>query len=264
MSNLNGKMTISPEQIRIACQYPKRDNLRQVLAKHWGQTKFDWNKQHPVEDMLPILKQLATPYPNKDPRVVNGAMSLINKIFESKTEAEPEPASQPHEAEPEPASRPTTAKIGGLSWIRGEFSDFTELDAVFYLCMLATVYGLWFLVKDMALFAGPVYLLIGRHALKMTKKRKSQQTAERGVFIVLLLEFAALFIHWNMFNDRLWKYRDMVAIKWHDYPESFFWMAGAMALLLSGGAFYAVSTSLALLKERIQAEDYEAEHGRPW
>lgn len=261
---LNGKMTLSPEQIRIACQYPKRDNLRQVFGKHWNKTKFDWNEPHPADAMLPILQQLATPYPNKDQRVINGAMQLINKILSQGQEA------APIQAEVIPAKDPGNTEVKNklasflAEVLRKEFRGFTELDLAYYFCIGATIYSLWFLVRDMTLFAGPVYLLLSRNALRMTKNRHSHQTAERGVMLVWALEIAALFVHWNMFNLRLWEHRDTIAIKWFDHPQAFFWIAGAFALVLSGGGIYAVSTSLAANNEKAEALEYEQTHGKSW
>lgn len=263
-ATLNGKMTLSPEQIRIACQYPKRDNLRQIFGKHWNKTKFDWNEAHPADTMLPILQQLATPYPNKDQRVIIGATQLINKILSQGPEASP---ALP-EASPAPGIVKGEAENKVVSFLtkmfRKEFSGFTELDLAYYFCIGATIYSLWFLVKDMTLFAGPVYLLLSRNALRMTKNRYSNRTAERGVILVWALEIAALFVHWNMFNLRLWQHSDIVAINPEENPAAFFWIAGAFATLLSGGGIYAVSTSLAANNEKAEAEEYEDLHGKKW
>jgi hypothetical protein len=252
---------ISFEDIRIACGYAKRDNLRQILTRLEYPADVDWNEPRQADEILPLLRILAKPRPNKDQKVLSGAASLIERIVSYKHEALPiEP--------PQPIEEPTrVAEVvrGGPSFSLSVFRGLTELDIAYYFCIGATIYSLLYVIKDMAFFVGPVYFLISRHALRMTKDRHSKRTASSGVAMVWALEAIALFVHWNMFNLRLWGSKEDLALDWETYPSAIFVVAGVLSVMLAGGGVYAVSTSLALNKERDEAEAFEAQYdGQRW
>ena len=137
------------------------------------------------------------------------------------------------------------------------------LDWVYLVTVGIVDYGLVVLLKEMGLAAGIVYTLISFHALAMAKDRKAQVTASRGITAVWLMEMLAFFVHLTLFNRRLWASIEELPFTVDDISDESrpFWIAVIIAVLFSAAGIYAVSTTLALLKEGIEAEEYERNHG---
>jgi len=147
------------------------------------------------------------------------------------------------------------------------FASLTGLDWVYLVTVGIADYGLIVLLKEMGLAAGVVYTLISFHALAMARSRKSQVTASRGIVAVWLLELLAFFVHLTLFNRRLWgSINELPFNVTEDLGDEYrpFLIAVILAVLFSAAGIYAVSTTLALLKERIDAEEYELEHGKQY
>lgn len=142
----------------------------------------------------------------------------------------------------------------------------TKLDVVFSVTIAIADYGLTFLLREMGVAAAIIYTLISLHALSMAKDRYSQVTAERGIVAVWVLEFGAFFIHMTMFNRRIWTSIDKMPFKIDDIATESrpFYIALIMALLFSGAGIYAVSTTLSLVTERSEAEQFEIDHERKY
>lgn len=146
-------------------------------------------------------------------------------------------------------------------------ASLTGLDWVYLVTVGIADYGLIVLLKEMGLAAGVVYTLISFHALAMARSRKSQVTASRGIVAVWLLELLAFFVHLTLFNRRLWgSINELPFNVTEDLGDEYrpFLIAVILAVLFSAAGIYAVSTTLALLKERIDAEEYELEHGKQY
>jgi len=147
------------------------------------------------------------------------------------------------------------------------FAGLSGLDWVYLVTVGIADYGLAILLKEMGLAAGVVYTLISFHALAMAKNRKSQVTANRGITAVWLLETLAFFVHLTLFNRRLWgTIEELPFTAAEDVADEYrpFLIALILAALFSAAGIYAVSTTLALLKERIEAEEYELTHGKQY
>lgn len=147
------------------------------------------------------------------------------------------------------------------------FAGLSGLDWVYLVTVGIADYGLSILLKEMGLAAGVVYTLISFHALAMAKNRKSQVTANRGITAVWLLEILAFFVHLTLFNRRLWgTIEELPFTAAEDVADEYrpFLIALILAALFSAAGIYAVSTTLALLKERIEAEEYELTHGKQY
>ena len=147
------------------------------------------------------------------------------------------------------------------------FAGLSGLDWVYLVTVGIADYGLAILLKEMGLAAGVVYTLISFHALAMAKNRKSQVTANRGITAVWLLEILAFFVHLTLFNRRLWgTIEELPFAAAEDVADEYrpFLIALILAALFSAAGSYAVSTTLALLKERIEAEEYELTHGKQY
>jgi len=161
--------------------------------------------------------------------------------------------------------KPDNRKVGEK--VFDFFAGLSGLDWVYLVTVGIADYGLAILLKEMGLAAGVVYTLISFHALAMAKNRKSQVTASRGITAVWLLEILAFFVHLTLFNRRLWGSIEElpfnVAEDLNDEYRPFF-IALILAALFSAAGIYAVSTTLALLKERIEAEEYELQHGKQY
>ena len=142
-------------------------------------------------------------------------------------------------------------------------SNLSGLDWVYLVTIGIADYGLTYLLKEMGIAAAIVYSLISLHALSMAKNRKSQVTAQTGIAAVWFLEILAFFIHLTLFNLRLWdSIRSLPFYVDNPAMESRpFWIACVFAAIFSAAGIYAVSVTLSLLKESIEAENFEATHG---
>lgn len=139
----------------------------------------------------------------------------------------------------------------------------TKLDIVFAVTIGIADYGLTVILLEMGAAAAVVYTLISLHALGMAKNRYSQRTARTGIVAVWALELGAFCIHMTMFNRRIWASIDNMPFRVDDIADESrpFWIAVVLALLFSGAGIYAVSTTLALVTERTEAENFEEQHG---
>lgn len=265
----NGVYTLSIEDIRIACGYEKTDNIRQVYRRLFGAGDINWKEKRKAADLMPLLEELAAPNSKKSAKVTSAALRLIREITSSVNDT----GSDKEEAEsvkPETSTEAVTVPAKEhwfISWAKKEFEGFNELDLAFYICMGVGVYGLFFFLKVMGLLAGSLYVLLSRHALKMTKNRHSHQTAQRGINLVWALELASFFVHLSMFNLALWQTGKDGQLPFSVYENITycFYVAVPLALLFSGGGVYAVTTSLALLDEKARATEYEKDNaGLKW
>lgn len=139
----------------------------------------------------------------------------------------------------------------------------TKLDVVFAVTIGIADYGLTFILHEMGAAAAIVYTLISLHALGMAKNRYSQRTAQTGIVAVWALELGAFCIHMTMFNRRIWAAIDDMPFRVDDITDESrpFWIAVVLAILFSGAGIYAVSTTLALVTEQTEAENFEKQHG---
>lgn len=145
-------------------------------------------------------------------------------------------------------------------------AELSLLDWVYLVTVGLADYGLVLLLKEVGLAAAIVYTLISFHAMKMANSRTSQVTAGRGVTAVWLLEILAFFVHLTLFNRRLWSAIDELPFQVTDIETEGrpYYIALILATLFSAAGIYAVSTTLALLKEKIDAEEYETNYGKKY
>lgn len=138
------------------------------------------------------------------------------------------------------------------------------LNLSYYVTVIATCYGLIFLLKVMGIAPAVVYTLVSLQALEMAKDRKSRVTAQRGIAAVWILEILAFFVHLTMFNYQIWSRKDTLPFEVESGEYRIFIIALIFGMLFSAAGIYAVSTRLALTVESADAEDYEAEHNRKY
>lgn len=266
-TNHNGAILVGT--IRTRLMYRSRD----AMFSNWigvfpNELLPDDHITVPTEKVKTFLESLAQPQRGRSAAITNAAVELLREINEPAKEAvevsgnaadlssvttlaSNELSEQNNgQAKPQAASE---------SW----FKRFTALDIVFYANMAVADYGLVFLLKEMGGAWALIYTLVSFQALQMAKNRYSQVTAGRGITAVWVLEIFAFFIHLAMFNLRAWqaaKDGQMPFSPWENvtYP---FWIAVALAALFSSAAIYAVSTTLALTKEQVEAENFEEKHG---
>lgn len=147
-----------------------------------------------------------------------------------------------------------------------KIAELSNLDWVYLVTIGLADYGLVLLLKEVGLAAAIVYTLVSFHAMGMAKDRHSQVTAGRGITAVWLLEILAFFVHLTLLNRRLWGTIEELPFTVEDVtnePRPFY-IALIMATLFSAAGIYAVSTTLALLKEKIDAEEYERKYGKQY
>lgn len=219
----------------------------------------------PFETVIQFLESMAIPKQGRSTAITNAAITFLKELQapaeEVKTFQEP---TAPDELPAElPAELPEKQPEGSERRQGNFLQSLSALDVVFYCNLLVADYGLVYMLKEMGAAWAVIYTLVSWHALRMAKNRYSQVTAGRGITAVWVLEAFAFFIHLAMFNLRAWqaaKAGNMPFSPWENttYP---FWIAFALAALFSGAAIYAVSTTLALTKEQVEAENYENSYG---
>lgn len=138
------------------------------------------------------------------------------------------------------------------------------LNLSYYVTVIATCYGLVFLLKVMGIAPAVVYTLVSLQALEMAKDRKSRVTAQRGIAAVWILEILAFFVHITMFNYQIWHGKDTLPFEVESGEYRIFLIALIFGMLFSAAGIYAVSTRLALTVEKADADDYEAEYNRKY
>lgn len=149
--------------------------------------------------------------------------------------------------------------------ILNKITSITTLDIVFSFTIAACCYGLATILKEMGGIVAIVYTLVSFHALGMAKNRYAQQTAKNGIIAVWLLECGAFFIHLTMFNTRLWESVNQMPFEVDPIGESrIFWIAFVVAVLFSAAGIYAVSTTLSLVSEKTEAENFENAHNQKY
>ncbi len=180
-----------------------------------------------------------------------GTVDLKALEIENKVEQVPET----------PAIEADNAK--GKTGIWARLSGVSELDVVFGVNILVADYGLIYQIGEMGVACAIVYSLVSVHAMKMAKNRHSQVTAQAGIAAVWVLEILSSVVHHSMFNLRLWQagLAEKLPFRIHEHIEWPFCIAVVFAGLLSGAAIYSVSVTLALTKEKVEAENFEKQHG---
>lgn len=140
------------------------------------------------------------------------------------------------------------------------------LEIVFLVGIALADYSLWFFMREIGLAWATVYTLITIHALQMAKNPHSRQTASKGVIAVCVLEMVSFFLDLAMFNLKIWqagKRGELPFSVWENttYP---FWVSFALASLFCGAVLYALSITLSLTSERVEAKNFEATYGLRW
>jgi hypothetical protein len=141
--------------------------------------------------------------------------------------------------------------------------SFSILDIVFYTNMLVAWYGLILILHEMGFAFGIVYTLVSIDAMKMAKNRYARNTARSGITAIWILEFFTVFIHIAMFNKRAWQaaYRGDLPMDQQWFP---FVLACILGTMFSGFAIYAVTTTLDLTSEGVEAENFENRYGEKY
>lgn len=166
--------------------------------------------------------------------------------------------------------KPVAAKSDLFGNIQTRFVNWlmslTKLDVVYWFTLGVADYGLVFILKEMGIVAAVVYTLVSLHALDMAKNRRSQVTASTGIVAVWCLEIGSFAVHLTMFNRRLWASIADLPFQIEDVETEGrpYYIALVLALLLSAAGIYAVSTTLSLLREGIDADNFEHDHVRQY
>lgn len=210
----------------------------------------------PIEKAIEILKPRTVAGGRWPIDKANRAAAMLAELQALQSGAAKETAAP--EPLPEPQIKTETPTESKRHKIR-----FSALDIVFGVNILVADYGLIYLMKEMGAAWAVVYSLLSIHAIGMAKNRHSQVTASYGVAAVWILEILSFFIHLSMFNLRLWEtgFENKLPFSvWENttYP---FAIASILAALFSTAAIYSVSVTLALTKEKVEAENFERAHG---
>lgn len=260
-SSFNGEVlpedhfTVEPDQVLLFVQkiaLPQRGRPGTITVAAQQLIKV-WTKDEKVE-------KVNTPGIELLQNVLNG-VNDFNEQFgnDEKIEATPEPTIEPT------IETPTKEQTGKKDLFE-RITELSLLDWVYLVTVGLADYGLVLLLKEVGLAAAIVYTLISFHAMKMANDRRSQVTASRGVTAVWLLEILAFFVHLTLFNRRLWSAIDELPFQVTDIETEGrpFTIAFILATLFSAAGIYAVSTTLALLREKIDAEQFETNYGKTY
>lgn len=247
------------------------------------------------------LSRLARPYPGKKAVTIEGATRLlasmrgggapvskiqwetvtINRRPENGTVKRERRASAPLAVKGEvvPQSRPEKAPEASVwqKWVASKvrgLAEMSTLEWVYYTGISVTCYAIIDLLAWVGALYSLFYFLASRKAMNMAKDRRTRGSAGYGVLLVFLMELAAWFLHFPMFNsliwdrvDRLpWKNIERVAdpevqglfITQNTVPGTYaFFLSTFMSLV----CFFAVWQTLNLTKERAIVEDWKRDHG---
>jgi hypothetical protein len=242
---------------------------REAMICNWRQVFPNINlpEDHVAVDaerVLIFLKSMGKPQRGRSAAITNAAIDLFNELTTIE-KAQPSSKEVSETSMEVPAAIEKVNEVlpnkenGLVTFLKG----LTMLDVVFFTNVAVADYGLCFLMKEMGIAWGFIYTLVSFHALGMAKNRKSQVTAQYGIMAVWVLEILSFFIHLSMFNLRVWqaaKHGELPFNAWENQHVPFY-IAALLAALFSTSAIYAVSITLALTKEKIEAENYERNYG---
>lgn len=250
---------------------------REAMARNW-QSIFaneilpDDHQTVPIEQVKTFVAEIAIPRRGRPGPITGAAQNLLKsfkdielslKVFpdviekvNEKPELIPE---QPKQVQPEQTELLNNVPNRFSNWLM----SLTKLDVVYMVTLGIADYGLAYNMGEMGIAAAFVYTLISLHALDMAKNRRSQNTAQVGIIAVWALEVGSFFIHLTMFNRKLWSSVKELPFKVEDFENEHrvYYIAMVLAFLFASAGIYAVSTTLSLLKENIDAENFEREHG---
>lgn len=210
----------------------------------------------PIEKAIEILKPRTVAGGRWPSEKANRAAEMLAELQTLQSGAAKETVA------PEPLPEPQTETETTAESKRPKIK-FSALDIVFAFNILVVDYGLVYLMKEMGAAWALVYSILSMHAIGMAKNRHSQATASYGVVAVWILEILSFFVHLSMFNLRLWEtgFENKLPFSvWENttYP---FAIASILATLFNSAAIYSASVTLALTKEKVEAENFERAHG---
>lgn len=250
--------------LREALKYRSRE----AMGKNW-RTIFadqilpeDHQSVEPAQ-VLTFITEISRPQKGRPGTITGAAQQLLLSFSHSQLLEAKQKLEQVVETLPERKPDPVERQPDLFDKLWEKVLNLTGLDWVYLVTIGIADYGLTYLLKEMGIAAAIVYTLISFHALSMAKNRKSQVTAQTGIVAVWILEIGAFFIHLTLFNKRLWEsIQDLPFFVDNASDESRpFIIAAVFAGLFSAAGIYAVSTTLALLKEKIEAQNFEKSHG---
>lgn len=274
----------SPNSVYLIGTIRERLHLRTRFAMEQSWQEYLPGSQLPgdhspadMEDLKTFLKGMSVSRRGRSSMITLAAVNLLKEI-EQPAEPAKEVVPEVRQEEIKPASElPISSDLRSsagsypeesffVAWLKNLnrwVKSLTALDFVFFLTMGVADYGLVFLMKEMGFIWASVYTLVSFHALSMTKKSHAQMTAKSGIAAVVVLEIFAFFVHVAMFNLRAWQAakEGQMPFSPYEYPQAAFWISVALAALLSGAGIYAVSTTLSLTTESVEAENFEKQHG---
>ena len=284
--------TANPETLATFCVIGTlRDALkyrsREAMTRNWqnvfpGEMLPDDHMTVEPDRVLKFVNEIAIPQRGRPGGITSAAQTLLKTINRKKNVADvskniAEPvADVPENIVNDSAnfSETTTSAQSAQpdvfdnmankfwSWLM----SLTKLDVVYLFTLGVADYGLVFILKEMGIVAAVVYTLVSLHALDMAKNRRSQVTAQNGIVAVWLLEVCSFAVHLSMFNRRLWASISELPFQIDDIETESrpYYIAVVLAVLLSAAGIYAVSTTLSLLRESIEADNFEHDHGRKY
>lgn len=253
---------------------------REAMGRNWivvfpGEILPEDHQTVEPSMVMTFVQSIAIPQRGRPGSMTGAAQNLLKRLtgindgvrnFRPNVDDIPEPVTNPSTT----SNEPVVAKSDLFDDMANRFWNWlmslTKLDVVYWFTLGVADYGLVFILKEMGVVAAVVYTLISLHALDMAKNRRSQVTASTGIVAVWCLEIGSFAVHLTMFNRRLWaSIADLpFQIDDTDTEARPFYIALVLAVLLSAAGIYAVSTTLSLLREGIDADNFEHDHNRQY
>lgn len=279
--------------LRDALKYRSRE----AMGRNWisifpGQILPTDHQHVEPSTVMEFVTELSIPKRGRPGTITGAAQTLLKalnainpsvrdfKVVPEKIDDKPEPVvkientenpvvelAEKIDAPVPPVAQPVEKNAGHFDDLFDRFVTWafslSKLDIVFGVTIGIADYGLTFMLHEMGAAAAVVYTLISLHALGMAKNSHSQRTAQTGIVAVWLLELGAFCVHLTMFNRRLWGSIEDMPFRVEDVADEYrpFAIALVLALLFSGAGIYAVSTTLSLVTEKTEAENFEQQHG---
>ena len=278
--------TLTIDAIQTACGYGKIDPIRQVYYSEFNVGKDDFPGRYdklPVEVATRLLKRMSRPYAGRPATAIQAALSMLEILqagngLEKPQEAPAEKQAPTANSEPEQAAAAVTQSenpvpLFSSRWFYSQavyIWTMPLLEKAYYIGVFIAMGGLWHYMDVIGAGVAAVYFLVSRKAMLMAKDKTVRESAKLGLFAVVVMEFAAWFIHFAMYNILLWERAG--ELPWHivervkvngamiETNATPGTVAVCIASFMSGICAYAVWQMLSITSEKAD-NDYWAERG---
>lgn len=224
MSETSKLTDITLDQIQTRCGYPKIDPIRQVYYAEFNVGKEDFPGRYdplPVDIVTRLLRRMSRPYAGRPVQSIQAALSMLEELRSTgatngvlkpvqidqpengTAPAEPEESAAQAKSQPEKNAAPFSAQWMYEGFVAIWFMPL--LEKAYYIGVFIAMGGLWYYLEWIGAGVAAAYFLVSRKAMLMAKDKEVKESAKLGLAAVVIMEFAAWFIHFAMYNLLLWR-----------------------------------------------------------